>query len=94
MSAEVQSSKGPELLDQPLSHGDHTEVRLLEPVATVVRGVYRLFLVGLVAGAMGPLFGTKLGLIWGGPNVCADSSSDFSTDGSTGRFRPHAGSRS
>ena len=91
MSAEVQSSKGPELPDQPPSRGDHAEARLLEPVATVVRGVYRLFLVGLVAGAVGPLVGTKLGLMWGGPNVCVDSRSDFSTDGFASRFRPHAG---
>ncbi|MFE6497299.1 DUF2975 domain-containing protein [Streptomyces sp. NPDC057747] len=91
MSAEVQSSKGSELPDGPPSHGDRSEARLLEPVATVVRGVYRLLLVGLVVGAVGPLVGTKLGLMWGGPNVCAESRSDFSTDGFTGRFRPRAG---
>ncbi|MFB8039655.1 DUF2975 domain-containing protein [Streptomyces sp. NPDC056004] len=91
MSAEVQSSKGSELPDGPPSHGDRAETRLLEPVATVVRGVYRLLLVGLVVGAVGPLVGTKLGLMWGGPNVCAESRSDFSTDGFTGRFQPHAG---
>ncbi|MFG2559948.1 DUF2975 domain-containing protein [Streptomyces sp. NPDC048496] len=82
MSAEVQSST---------SHEDRAEARLLEPVATVVRGVYRLFLVGLVVGAVRPLAGTKLGLMWGGPYVCAESRSDFSTDGITGMFRPHAG---
>ncbi|MFE7396288.1 DUF2975 domain-containing protein [Streptomyces sp. NPDC057557] len=91
MPAEVQRTKGTELPDAPPSSGDHTEAGLLEPVATVVRGVYRLFLVGLVVGAVGPLVGTKLGLTWGGPNVCAESRSDFSTDGFTGRFRPHAG---
>ncbi|MFB6713753.1 MULTISPECIES: DUF2975 domain-containing protein [unclassified Streptomyces] len=91
MSAEVQSSNGVELPDEPPSHGVHAEARLLEPVATVVRGVYRLLLVSLVVGAVGPLVGTKLRLMWGGPNVCAESRSDFGTDGFTGRFRPHAG---
>ncbi|MFI6062062.1 DUF2975 domain-containing protein [Streptomyces sp. NPDC051286] len=82
MSAEVQSSTSQE---------NRAEARLLEPVATVVRGVYRLFLVGLVVGAVGPLAGTQLRLIWGGSYVCAESRSDFSTDGFTGRFRPHEG---
>ncbi|MFJ1544609.1 DUF2975 domain-containing protein [Streptomyces sp. NPDC088246] len=91
MPAEVQRTKGSELPDGPPSHGDRAEARLLEPVATVVRGVYRLFFVGLVAGAVGPLVGTKLRLMWGGPNVCAESRSDFSTDGFTAMFRPHAG---
>nr|WTB34679.1 DUF2975 domain-containing protein [Streptomyces sp. NBC_00830] len=92
MSAEVQSSKGAGLPDEPPSHGDRADGRLLEPVATAVRGIYRLFLVGLVLGAVGPLTGTKLGTQWGGPYVCAESPSDFfSTDGFTGMFRPHAG---
>ncbi|MEV0495894.1 DUF2975 domain-containing protein [Streptomyces atratus] len=82
MTAEVQSSK---------PHDDRAEARLLEPVATVVRGVYRLCLVGLVVGAVGPLVGSELRLAWGGPHVCAESRSDFSTDGFTGMFRPHAG---
>ncbi|MET9533632.1 DUF2975 domain-containing protein [Streptomyces sp. NPDC006649] len=64
---------------------------MLEPVATVVRGVYRLFLVGLVFGTVGPLLGTNLRMMWSDPHVCAESRSDFSTDGFTGRFRPHAG---
>ncbi|MEW2484919.1 DUF2975 domain-containing protein [Streptomyces sp. NPDC048411] len=82
MSAEVQSST---------SHEDRAEARLLEPVATVVRGVYRLALVGLVVGAVGSLAGAKLRLMWGSPHVCAESRSDFSTDGFTDRFLPHAG---
>ncbi|MGW3659886.1 DUF2975 domain-containing protein [Streptomyces sp. NPDC005151] len=82
MSAEVKSST---------SHDGRAEARLLEPVATMVRGVYRLFLVGLVVGAVGPLVGTQLRLTWGGPYVCAESRSQFSTDGFTDRFRPHAG---
>ncbi|MFE4328243.1 DUF2975 domain-containing protein [Streptomyces sp. NPDC056831] len=87
----MQRTKGSELPDGPPSHGDRAEARLLEPVATVVRGVYRLSLVGLVASTVGPLVGTKLSPMWGGSNVCAESRSDFSTDGFTGRFRPHAG---
>ncbi|MEU0832376.1 DUF2975 domain-containing protein [Streptomyces sp. NPDC005969] len=82
MSAEVQNSN---------AHDDRAEARLLEPIATVVRGVYRLLLAGLVVGAVGPLVGTRLGLPWGGPYVCAESRSDFSADGFTGMFRPLAG---
>ncbi|MFE7241609.1 DUF2975 domain-containing protein [Streptomyces sp. NPDC057580] len=91
MSAEVQRSKGSELPDGPPSQGDRAEARLLEPFATVVRGIYRLFLVGLVVGTVGPLTGTKLGTQWGGPYVCAEARSAFSADGFTGMFRPHAG---
>lgn len=89
MSAEVQRSKRSELPDGPPSQG--SEARLLEPVATVVRGVYRLFLVCLVVGALGPLIGTELGMQWSSPHVCAESRSDFSTGGFTSMFRPHAG---
>ncbi|WP_328885059.1 DUF2975 domain-containing protein [Streptomyces sp. NBC_00316] len=91
MSAEVESANGTELPDGPPSHDGRAESRLLEPVATVIRGAYRLSLVGIVAGAVGPLVGTKLHMQWGGPDVCAESRSDFGTDGFTGVFRPHAG---
>lgn len=91
MSAEVQRPKGPELPDGPPPQGDRAEARLLEPVATVVRGVYRLFLAVLIAGALALLTGTKLSQMWGGRYVCAESRSEFSGDGFTRLFRPHAG---
>ncbi|MET8746618.1 DUF2975 domain-containing protein [Streptomyces sp. NPDC004728] len=91
MSAEVQSSKESGLPDGPPSHGNRSEARLLEPVATVVRGSYRLSLAVLIAGALALLTGTKLSRIWGGRYVCAESRSEFSGDGFTRLFRPHAG---
>jgi hypothetical protein len=91
MSAAIRNAKGAELPDGPSSPGERAHDRLLQPVATVVRGAYWLSLVGLVVGLVGPLVGTKLGLAWGGSQVCAESGSGFGTTGFTGVFRPHAG---
>ncbi|MFF2847519.1 hypothetical protein ACFVT5_14490 [Streptomyces sp. NPDC058001] len=91
MSAEVLSSSGAGLPDGPPSNDDRAEARLLEPVATVVRGVYRLFLAVLIASALALLTGTKLSQIWGGRYVCAESRTEFSGDGFTHLFRPHPG---
>lgn len=99
MSAAIRNTKGAELPEGPPSPGERAHDRLLRPVAAVVRGAYWLSLVGLVVGVLGPLVGTKLGLAWGGSQVCADSGSGsgsdsdsgFGTTGFTGVFRPRAG---
>ncbi|WP_392674572.1 hypothetical protein [Streptomyces sp. LN785] len=91
MPAEIQNTEESELPDTAAPVSDGAEARLLQPVATVVRGTYRLLLASLVVGAVGPLVGTKLHLMWGGPHVCAESRSQYSTDGFTSMFGPRAG---
>ncbi|MFD4835240.1 DUF2975 domain-containing protein [Streptomyces uncialis] len=77
--------------DAPPPGGGHTESGLLEPVATVVRFLYRMALASLAIGAAGLLAGTQPGPLWGGAQLCAESRSTFNTDGSTGMFAPDAG---
>ncbi|MEV6165099.1 DUF2975 domain-containing protein [Streptomyces sp. NPDC052052] len=77
--------------DAQPSSGDRSEARLLEPVATVVRGVYRLMLAGLIIGAVGPLVGSRLRPFWSSAVVCAESRSDFSADELTTMTQPRAG---
>lgn len=89
-SLRTRSSEEAGLSAGPPSAG-RAEARLLEPVATVVRGVYRLFLVGIVVSIAGPWTGTGLGFAWGGSYVCAASREDFGADGFTGMFHPRTG---
>jgi DUF2975 family protein len=84
-------TKGTELPDAPPSNGDRPESRLLEPVATVVRGTYRLIVAGLVIGAVTSLAGITPAPLWAGSSVCADSHSVYSSEGFHHMFRPHAG---
>ncbi|WP_405457559.1 DUF2975 domain-containing protein [Streptomyces sp. NBC_00101] len=91
MFAELRGKRRAEPGDEPVVHGDHAEKRLLEPLSTVIRLVYRLFLGGLVVGGVGTLLGSEPHLMLGGPYVCAEARSDFSTDSFATLFTPQPG---
>ncbi|WP_328719803.1 DUF2975 domain-containing protein [Streptomyces sp. NBC_00247] len=92
MFAEVRGSGRAESRDRSASHdGDRAEKRLLEPLSTVVRGVYRLLLGGFVIGALAPLIGAGPHLMWGGSSVCAEDRADYGADSFTSIFAPRPG---
>ncbi|MFD6421452.1 DUF2975 domain-containing protein [Streptomyces sp. NPDC060198] len=88
----MQRSRRADSQDQPSSRdGDRAQKRLLEPLSTVVRGVYRVLLGGFAVGALAPLIGGRPHLMWGGSSVCAEDRAEYGADPFASIFAPRPG---